>query len=1188
MKLPLLIAVAAVCASTARCALAAEDVFFAADFDSPVRLGGWVEPYAPQEGRLVEGKFGKGCFFGRTSDNRLKPEQDPGLVESPTGLVVIAKLQTEVETRWRDYFRDAAIGSAWVKGEAGDTVEVSVEMTTFNENEASLAEYEKKLFPRLKARDKTATDARIVRYEPHPQSVRLTGGWQRVAAYCFSDARLDSYRRFYTLRFRSRGGRKLAAKKFMFELRYVGPKALDDVSPGVYTPPGRTTEFPRFGRRLADYERPFPVTNGTFSAWVRTGEPCNLRERLGCYFVCGRFEAGPKEVVHDGLIGAMPAPFDGADDDWHHVAVTWSATNVVTYLDGRRKSTYKRVKFDYNPAKAELKLGGCGFIGRNPSGVTLDEVFLYGRTFSAAEVAALCVGAKKGDAGGWAAERTGCRLFHRNERAARLVYPVHAPAAAKAVFAVAVDGRAAGETKVDLVKGENLVCLPFDARALACGKHRYEVVGCERTVLGKGPERLRLADELEILPRFDRGAFSFFSWGGNNANLPVAYILSAGCDGRQLDSRVGPRTMDEMQRLGLHVALNCNSHAQDGFATGFDRDLMRAKIEADFKPHIGRFNWDRTLCTSEASHPRHMNRMKGVRRWEDWARQELGHEPVFDVVGTAQNMAWPKGWKRAPDGVYADDNPVARTFYWGLRRGEPVQVVNAIVTEAAHRLSPGNFTWSENHNGGSADGTVFWDYSHETRRILCDYRMYSGFALDTKTKWQPTIGMGTWPDVYGWLDGKKPADREVAKKTRFSLMLTVDEVKIQSYAMLGSTRCENLAYFDLDAWYEGEPHVAAPKPHTRVADPDSPARLKAAIDADIRPYAMLLRDADVAPNGGVALMMTSTAWHGCSLGWLRVYLSTLWGRFMGTIPNVDLLRDGFTAEDLAKYRHILMPGARNILKSNDAALEAAAKRGTKIWTDFICTRDYPGGERFDGLSTNCWKTLGETIKGDATNSYARVEALAKAWRPLVREGAFAWVESSDGDAIVYPRSVGGEVRFASVHNLTGTTGPQNRFTDQADFRPYGKAAKATVSLKIPKDWTVYDFMASRKLKAVRYENGRAFFDLDLPAAGCALLAAYPAPLEKLTVTLDVPKDEPEGAATVRLTDATGACPKGRQIVRATVTDAATGAVRDESGWYVLKDGACRIPLYFPTTDKARRVKVSLVEKTSGLTAFSDL
>ena len=1167
----------------------ADAPFFQADFDSPVMLNGVVEAFEPEAGARVEGRIGRACSFMPPAVNVLKPGQVADEIHSPSGVVEIAGIRAAQEVRWRSWWRDAAVGSAWVKGEKGDVVEVSVSMTCPNETPEKLAEHEKKLLPSVRARVPKATDARICRYETFPQKVTLDGTWQRVAAHAFCDPRLSTSRRSFGVRFASAAGRPLAVRRAMFEVKYVEGEGKVAVAPGAYAPPGQTLQSRTFYRDLTAIGAAFPVTNGTFAAWVRCGERGNLRPETRIFFQSGGWELGPKTATVDGGIGALGRPFDPASDAWQHVAVTWSPTEAVLYRDGVEAA---RVKRRLQPGRSvrEFRLGGWGVQGRNASSTELDEVGIWAKAFTAAEVAALMrrtapLGTSSEN---WAVERVASTLFHRNERAAHLVTTVYAPTAQKAVFTVRVGDEPPVETKVSLAAGPNFLMLPFDARRFALGTYPFEITGREDRFLGRGEERLRLAGELEILPRLDRGCFRFFSWGGNNANLPVDYVVRCGLDAKQLVSTQARvrECADELQRKGLHLAVNTNpAHGDDGIRTGFDRAEMRRRLESDLGRFAGRYNWDMTLCTTEHTHPIHLNDLKGVSNYLAFARQELGHEPHFGIVGQASQCQWPKGYPRRPDGVFDPErDEVFHTFFWALRRGEHVQQVNLLAAETAHRLSPGNFAWSEPHNGGTTDATVIWDYTHDMFAVNAGFRAYSAFEEPYGVKWLPTIGMGTWPDTYGWLGGKKPADEEEAKKTRFSLMLTPDEVKMQSFLVLGHAKSENISYFDVDAWYEGEPHTAEPKPRARVADPGSPERLKAAIDDEIRPFGMLLRDMDVARGGGAAILLPLTSWHSHGLGWNRSYISKVWKLVLDLIPSLDILGDGVTAETCANYRHILFPGARNIALPVDTALAAASEKGTKVWTDFLCRRAYATSERFDSAPTNCLQSLASLNAMLKTNDYTRLTKLVESWRPLVREGAFAWVESSDGLVWSFGRACDGRKQYAVVNNLTGTTGPLNRFTDQADFRPYGKAAKATVSLKIPKDWTVYDFMTSRKLKAVRYENGRAFFELDLPAAGCALLAAYPAPLEKLTVTLDVPKAKPEGAATVRLTDATGACPKGRQIVRATVTDAATGAVRDESGWYVLKDGACRIPLYFPTTDKTRRVKVSLVEKTSGLTA----
>ncbi len=100
-----------------------------------------------------------------------------------------------------------------------------------------------------------------------------------------------------------------------------------------------------------------------------------------------------------------------------------------------------------------------------------------------------------------------------------------------------------------------------------------------------------------------------------------------------------------------------------------------------------------------------------------------------------------------------------------------------------------------------------------------------------------------------------------------------------------------------------------------------------------------------------------------------------------------------------------------------------------------------------------------------------------------------------------------------------------------------------------------------------------------PAEG-RVFCIYPRPLRKLEASFRGRSVE------LTLTDASGRCAPGRQVVEVEVRDP-SGALHDETGRYVMEGGRLSVPLRFAGDDPKgslfKRWKVHARELTSGLT-----
>lgn len=1147
------------------------------DFDGPIRLCDRALPFTVEAGLAAEGRFGTGYACIRDTKNLL-PYADASLETNVTdGVYVRTGIKVMPETRWRTWFRDAHVASAFVKGRKGAELTISV-TTGGGDKDENIARL---WTPRLKSRDAKVTDARIVQDDPHPQTVKLTGDWQRVAAWIFADARRGQNRK-YTLRIATADGSAFALKGLQYELQQKHEPDGDRVAPGAPLPGGQRVGMPPFVVDLPKLGVDFPYTNGAFSAWVKLPTPSNLEPILGPILCWDRSELGPK--VFRSVRGSpdLKSPIDPADTGWQHVALVWTATNAVVYRNGVETGRVgRRIPRDAGLPSSTLRLGCSNWAGRIPSGYTIDDLALYDRPLSATDVQELAKGLRSADVRtDWMAEKPTAVLFNRNEREARLVTIVYAPEAAKATFALSVGGQEGEPFDRDLRKGANVVIATFDARAFAPGKYRFSLVGGERRILRKAEPRLKVAGELEILPQFDRNAYRVFNWGGNKP-IPVDYAVAAGMNVEHLG--VGSLTaMEEATRRGLHLAIEV-SPLNDIFDNGFDRAATGKRLGRKLVRHAGRANWDMTLTTTEQANVRNWRRAREFPRWREWAEKE-GLDPFSGTPEAAFQLGRARGWKAPADGVLPADDMALRTMLWVRNGGDPVLQFNRLAAEAAHRLSPGNLVWAEPSCPFGVDMTAYWTYDYSTRRGVSRMKRSYEEARSVGTAYMPTLGMGYGDGLEGYSEGEAPADPAQRARKRFGLTQSVDELVIKTLLCMGTTRATAMSYFDLCSWSEGEKQ-ATPVPGKPYAEPGSGRRFGERMRSDLLPALMVLKDLDTDVGCPVAVFLPQSTDHTSGLGWaFRSYIFDVTAELFRQIPECDVLGDGVTAETLSRYRHVIYPSASSIWAPNDAALEQAAKKGTKLYVDFLCRRQYPNAVRFDDgqPKTNVWNNYAGWMKQFGP-SWDRYRKLLADIRLAERGSAAAFLEKTDGDVLVYPRRSALGVNCCLVVNDTRGLGPLNRYNKSPDYRPHGAPAKATVSLKIPSDWTVYEFFSSRSLET-HSEGGRVFVDLDLPAAGGALLMAYPKPLAKLTAQFERTDDPREGVLAVTLADADGAAPKGRQLVRLELAD--EKGPRDESGLYTLVDGVCRIPIYFPVGGEDAELKAELVERTSGLKAVA--
>ena len=179
------------------------------------------------------------------------------------------------------------------------------------------------------------------------------------------------------------------------------------------------------------------------------------------------------------------------------------------------------------------------------------------------------------------------------------------------------------------------------------------------------------------------------------------------------------------------------------------------------------------------------------------------------------------------------------------------------------------------------------------------------------------------------------------------------------------------------------------------------------------------------------------------------------------------------------------------------------------------------------------------------------------------------------------RETGG-VRYVSVVNDNRQEGLYTQWTKNPNFKPYGKEQEATVWIKVPPGSVVYEFTGSKKLEA-KADGDRLAVTVSLPPHAGRLLCVYPRELKQVRIDADAAfKRGQSGAIKVGVFDDQEKPAPGRQIVQVTVADP-EGKAHDESGVYRVENGAVQVPFRPARNDAAGEWKVTVVERTSGLT-----
>lgn len=1178
--------------------VAAEDYWLFADFDRPVELNGERYAFEGQDDAFVEGKFGKGYFFRRPSKNVLPRTSDFlsdtnsfMAVEGPLpkvdlkaetvsfagGEFLIRPRGTGIPSHWVNKW-GAAVYAVEVKGRKGDRLTLTPEVEPLTEEK--IKNFLKK--------DPKFDAAGILPTVAEPRTVTLNGDWQRV--WC--SARLDLKIRTLKVGCRVRATGPVALRKFQLQptgtFPYHGYDQPTEWVEGGSSRPSTMLEVIRQPEALAA----FPVSNGTFTCWIRT--PDDWIPAKQAYPIFSRGTAWNKtwtlnsEHLGTGRPNAIAKFLPPRENAWHHLAATWEPKELALYVDGRKVFS--------KPDPVLAGYGGDGYFrlactdNSYVADMVFDEVAVYKRTLAADEIAAL-VAAREGAR----AADTRCLVsppvfttFPRNDASAALRFVVNTPKAAMGTATLAIGELAPETKKISLAAGDNDVAVAFRAADLLPGSYPWKLDLKTDTVAP-----IVLEGDLTILPRFERDGFRLQTWNLDTKQLDFCKTLG-------LNAGVCPtdRLSDAIKvcAAGWHLVLRLEN-IKDWRECNLNAKEIAARAAKRLKPYVGLPQWDATLVNSETYSPQSADQAVTYKAWRDWAKKELGHDPVVAFSYSPAGVDWKKLGLAAPYGLMAEQNDCYDTLDWYLSRGMPHFFVNRVNQKVIHYYSPGNQVWSEpSPSPEGLDMVADWIYNYSTERCLHFLRHYEMTARASGRRFLPTLAMGYWspdfPEIQ--IDHPTQKDEKTGKPVKVMMGQTADELMIKSWMCMGGSAADGISYFSAEwSWQQaitngvlhakGQPLVYSHGWQKYcLAEPNAPARYGDFVRTTFEPAARLLRGIPTV-RAPMAVLLPKEIDYSGRYWWPRVNFPRALGKYLASrsIPY-DVLSDGeFTAEVLSKYRYVVYPQFCCITPAHDAVLKSLPET-----TRFLADNAYNPGKNGSFSYPNVEKVPG------FNNNYPWTEE--KIDKPLdaylqpkvddLRQGLVAWSDQDGTNAWTFVKEYKG-VHYVTVVNNARRDGgcPQTDLYTNSWYRPMG--APQRIVTHFNRSGCLYEFNTPNGIKAARAQ------DLALeyaPAAG-RLFCLYPEELAAPKIALGprAKGDRLTVELLVRSTLVSGRAAPGRQIIRLALVDSA-GRTRDESGYYTVEGGCVNVPVRLTKSDAeaahGKKWRARVEDLTSGLSA----
>jgi len=1150
-----------------------KELFMLADFDTPFQANGVAEPQLMNEKSFCEGRFGKGYLFQRagrnllpdeiastrkidnftgTAENSLNLIDDPDcpgekMISAKGGVLSLQKVPVKVSYSWV-MPKTGLTGSCFIKGPKEAKVTIEIELTPFEgDSKAALEKISKRA---------DGNKSPVVPDKSCPQTIELSGEWQRIAAYAELDNRLTENRKAsMSVKMESPTPEsQLLFRKFQFEQTHVYPHTY--FAPIRWVPGDTSVSSSNIDNNNVDVLEKFPAKAGTISMWIRQLADSNLSDTRGGFFSMTRGWSGGWQLYSGGFssMSKKGCSFKlPPSQDWMHFAASWDESKTEIYLDGQKIASSERLPNEVSElGKYRLSLGAVQPESLFAEAV-MDELAIFKRALSPEEIESL----KNRKEPLRSADKdfllSGFKrqIFFRNEDEATINFDSYVPSATAARISASVNGIALSPLDLKLKKGKTEISIPFNPYLYGIGSFAVNVQGYD----SNGKELFKRTENIEIKEQLQRNKFKFMSWGGMGY-VPPDYMNKLGINTVLVDWK-NMREIKKISSAGLFLNLRVENSGSF-YSSKFDLDIIRKEAREKMLPYKGFYNWVMTLTNSEVYGAGILKGLKENQKWIDWATKQLGEAPAFNIAEAPAAVIYPKDRKAPEDGIIDPDISL-KTLDWFMNTGMPPYIVNGVNAELAHELSPGNIVWSEPAMSSgmfnNLDMGADWGYEYNPYSVL-EYFKHSYARTRTAGKlYMPTVGMAYWPE----LKAKK-------KDKSLNVGLTVDDLTIKCWIALGAVPAHSLSFFTVDTWSEGEKNPDGP-----FVDPGCGEAFGKIAKSQLQPAAMLLRDMPMSQAPVALLLPESTEWT-AGYWWGHEHYTKVWRNALGeSLMDYDILYDrDITLEKLKHYRALLFPMAGSVLRKNFEVIKEAAASSAVI-VDKHCKQEYPNMKILD--TRYDFKKRDETLKV--------VLDYLKPLREELKASLPVWAEGQSGPVLAFGREYGKRF-YAVIINNKRTTGNLNQFFTEKWYEPYGAAQKVAVSLKIQDGSTVYDFTSSRKIP-YRFENGRALFELDMAPAAGLVLCVYPKEFKKLGIAVAGNFAEGRTASfKVKITDAAKLPPGGRQLLSAKLSDP-TGKVRDESDLYVMENGEGEIPVRFMLKEPPGKWQLELKELSSGLT-----
>jgi len=996
-----------------------------------------------------------------------------------------------------------------------------------------------------------------------PAEVVLGTHWKRVAARIEIDARREEQALVGALEVVAGAPATVFADGLQLEQACVYP--LTNTDPTSWIAGGQSSGPAWID--LVARESGLTGKAGTLGCWVRPiPDQCGGTRTVSAMIALGSGWWSPLWQVggHPWYAGEAPTKQEsgklyggrvedrllekGQHDGWHHLVLAWDVQEAAAYLDGKPLAKTHLVPGACVPGTI-LRVGGS-FLEATPMTGDLDEVFLYSRRLSEAEISVLA-----GSPTSLAAElptvlvrRPIRTAFLRSESEAKMLLALvpygEAPEKATVVMGAPDLGASISQT-VSIGQPASLTVKPWLAEP---GK--YRLTG----QVAAGKSVLKVEDSLEVFEEPPTPEFYIYAWGGEDQDLPQRGFNCLFGEPRGLLERGLWATARIDVREAVPHPWSPETRAR--------AKLLAEKVAREASAHP---NVRACLLNSEASHPPFPTHQKW---FLDWMKQETGLDRIPpEVVRDPVRVAPRKGYD--PPALVPEDYPPYKFLRWWTERGQGYYLLNNQMVRWMRQAGLQTAYYSDQpetpQQFEAMDLVDYWGYPKSPEGLVARFSHASCMARLAGKPFQAMPGTVYWDDGNGlWLtdtDGKRKV-----------LCLSPDCLKENLWL---SVACPTAS---IGLYGIGERRTEI---YDKLCD-----RAMTEAYGLISPIGVLVGGLP-AEQAKAALLETDGLYFiqpGAGDHWVRHWLTRTASRTLARarLPFDWITDDHVNAGWLKQYEAVVVPGAWCLPDKTYQALAAYAKAGGKVINDKVMRAEISGAQRLN-------------IESQAYPE-EEVERELGGWAAAFRDAHPMWAVATPADSVFTYAREAGPARYVFLINDHREPGPQYRrwnvMLNAIGSKPReplrDRGLPQDVQGHVPAGVAVYDVLAHRRL-ATQPNGGRQSLAIHLEPGGAAVLAAFPRPLGRLH--LQVPGQIARGTETtisLQVLDSAGQPVPGRQLAQITVTNPNGQQERGVQHYRRVTDGGLCVPFRLARTAVPGRWRVEVLEWISGLRATAEL